>query len=445
MLDRSEIYWPTTTIKQSSYLKGRIGWQGLRASEFIEEGPYLVTGTDFKDGTIDWGTCYHVNEERYAEASYIHLRDEDLLITKDGTIGKIAIIKNCPEKAVLNSGVFLLRCANGSYQHNFLYHLLRSDFFSKFLGKQLNGSTINHLYQYVFEQFEFPIPDIQIQNEIASILDTIEEQIRHTESLITKYQQIKAGMMRDLFTRGVDAHGRLRPSREQTPDLYKPSPVGWIPKEWEAIQLVNILRNWGGHLQTGPFGSQLHAHEYTIDGIPVVMPQNIENGRVVEDSIARIPQTRAQQLIRHRLCEGDIIIARRGELERAAAITHDQTGWVCGTGCFILRLGGSKLDPNYFSLVYRHDTIQRQVAAKAVGTTMLSLNNAVMESLIFPLIEYEEQKEISQRLSTIDDRIEVSQTEVAKLQKIKAGLMHDLLTGHVRIKVANGRRQRVEA
>jgi type I restriction enzyme S subunit len=157
--------WPKTRIKGSSYLKGRIGWQGLRASEFLEEGPYLITGTDFKSGKIDWSTCYHVSEARFAEASYIHIRDNDLLITKDGTIGKIALVTNCPEKAVLNSGVFLLRSSRGDYDHGFAYFVLTSDIFKTFLRTHLNGSTINHLYQYVFENFEIPAPPLPTQQK----------------------------------------------------------------------------------------------------------------------------------------------------------------------------------------------------------------------------------------------------------------------------------------
>lgn len=212
-----------------------------------------------------------------------------------------------------------------------------------------------------------------------------------------------------------------------------------------TVCLGKILQDSGGHLQTGPFGSQLHAYEYTIDGVPVVMPQNIEAGQVVLDSIARIPEKRAKQLARHRLREGDIIIARRGELERAAAIRQGQTGWVCGTGCFILRLGSSKSDPQFISFAYRHDLVQRQVTARAVGTTMLSLNNAVMESLLFPSVKTEEQKAISSRLSTVENKIEACEIERKKLQKMKHGLMHDLLTGRVWVMVAEPDKQEAAA
>ena len=114
-------------------------------------------------------TCYHVSEARYAEAEYIHLKNEDVLITKDGTIGKVALVQDCPERAVLNSGIFLPRCNDNSFQHRYLYYLLNSDIFHKFLDDNLAGSTIQHLYQHVFKTFEFPLPEPGEQTVIAAV------------------------------------------------------------------------------------------------------------------------------------------------------------------------------------------------------------------------------------------------------------------------------------
>ena len=229
--------WPTTTIAKSSYLKGRIGWQGLKASEFLPEGPYLVTGTDFHRGRIQWDTCYHVSDARFAEAGYIHLRNGDLLVTKDGTIGKIAYVENCPEKAVLNSGIFVLRCRDGSYDHRYMFYILQSDHFRRFLDDNLAGSTIQHLYQYVFDYFEFPVPNKKEQIKIGKILATLDSVIEKTETLITKQQRIRLGLMWDLFTRGIDKHDNLRSERTHK---FKDSPLGRIPKEWVVVNVEDI-------------------------------------------------------------------------------------------------------------------------------------------------------------------------------------------------------------
>jgi type I restriction enzyme S subunit len=236
-------------------------------------------------------------------------------------------------------------------------------------------------------------------------------------------------MMHDLFTRGLDHNGKLRPRREEAPELYHQTALGWLPKEWEAQNLSRILLRSGGYLQTGPFGSQLHAHEYTHEGIPVVMPQDINDGKISTTMIAKIHEKRAQTLQRHRLKIGDIIIARRGELSRAASISDSEKKWVCGTGCFLLRLGGSKLNAIFFSYTYRHDIVQRQIAGIAVGTTMPSLNNTVMNALVFPSLDIEEQNEITDRLKAIEKQIYSFLDEKNKLNKLKTALMQALLTG----------------
>lgn len=192
--------WSIKNIKQTSYLKGRIGWQGLKASEFIEEGPFLVTGTDIINGKINWGNCYHVSMDRYVEADKIQLKEDDLIITKDGTIGKVAIVKHCPKYAVLNSGLFLLRCTDGTYLHSFLYYVLTSSIFLSFLANNEGGSTIKHLYQNIFEKFVFPTPDITEQRKIINIIEEQDRAIDFEEQNLSKYKKIKQGLMHDLLT-----------------------------------------------------------------------------------------------------------------------------------------------------------------------------------------------------------------------------------------------------
>src|SRR5699024_7330904 len=147
-------HWNTTKIKYTTYVKGRIGWQGLRSEEFTDIGPHLVTGTDFTvDGNVNWQSCHRISEERYNEAPSIQLKNQDLLITKDGSIGKIAIVNNKPERAILNSGVFVTRPYKNEYLTEFLYWVLSSRVFSTYIEIMSSGSTVIHLYQETFNNF----------------------------------------------------------------------------------------------------------------------------------------------------------------------------------------------------------------------------------------------------------------------------------------------------
>ena len=180
--------WSTVRIKNVSWLKGRIGWDGLKSSEFIDSGPYLITGTDFSNGSINWKTCAHISEERYLQDELLHIKENDLLITKDGTIGKLAIVKNCPEKVSLNSGVMIIRNDTAfKYSNRYLYYVLQSNqFFLWYELSQSGNSTIKHLYQAQFYNFEFSYPSLNEQSNIANYLD---ERCSKIDFLLDSFEQ----------------------------------------------------------------------------------------------------------------------------------------------------------------------------------------------------------------------------------------------------------------
>lgn len=199
--------WLEKKLKDVAILKARIGWQGLTTAEYLSSGNYyLVTGTEFKDGCIDWGSCYYVDEERYKQDKNIQLQQEDVLVTKDGTIGKVAYISTFDKPATLNSGVFVIRPKKGgAFDPLFFYYILCSQYFSTFLNQLSAGSTINHLYQKDFVNFSFKSPSsLGEQKSIASVLSDMDNEIFELERKLEKAKQIKQGMMQNLLT------GRIR-------------------------------------------------------------------------------------------------------------------------------------------------------------------------------------------------------------------------------------------
>jgi type I restriction enzyme S subunit len=412
-----------THVDIGAHLKLLSGFPFPSGKFSTEEGFPLIRIRDVVDSKIE--TYY-----RGVVLTPYVVKKGDILVGMDGDFN---ISKWRNKDALLNQRVLKVDVNDPSkLDGDLIYYWLQP--YVRKVNEITAATTVKHLSTKDLVKAKGRLPNIKAQQKIARILQTIDQTIEKTEALIDKYQQIKAGLMHDLFTRGIGPDGQLRPSREQAPELYQETPIGWIPKEWEPLKLKEILHRSGGYLQTGPFGSQLHSHEYTDEGIPVVMPQDINSGGIDEMQIARITEIRAQSLAKHRLKIGDIIIARRGELSRAAAIGEIEQGWVCGTGCFLLRLGGSNLDTRFFSMAYRNVMVQRQVDGLAVGSTMPSLNNAIMEKLVFPYLRVEEQSAIADKVQLTDDRKKSLQAELEKLRKQKSGLMYDLLTGKVEVK-----------
>ena len=154
-------------------LNARIGWQRLTKAEYMSKGDYLlITGTDFTEThEIDYSTCVYVTEERYKQDLKIQLKNGDILITKDGTLGKVAQVKGLEMPATLNGGVFVVRCKDGSLENRFILHYLLSNHFQSVVEQQKTGSTISHLTQTLFSRLMIPIPPLEIQREIVRILD----------------------------------------------------------------------------------------------------------------------------------------------------------------------------------------------------------------------------------------------------------------------------------
>ncbi len=202
--------WGVMRIKDTSWLKGRIGWDGLKASEFIDEGPYLITGTDFCDGYINWDTCVHITKQRFEEDTLLHIRENDLLITKDGTVGKVAIAKDCPKETSLNSGVMIIRNKSKYiYNSKYMYYILLSDEFKHwFEYSQKPGSTIKHLYQHQFGEFKHTFPPLEEQQQIADFLDSkcskINESIEQSNKVIQKLEEYKKSLIYNAVTGKID-------------------------------------------------------------------------------------------------------------------------------------------------------------------------------------------------------------------------------------------------
>lgn len=198
--------WVEKKLGKTATLKARIGWQGLTTAEYLDSGDfYLVTGTDFKNGYIDWEHCHYVAELRYKQDRNIQLKEHDVLVTKDGTIGKVALVSKLDKPATLNSGVFVIRPIENAFYPDFFYYLLCSNLFTEFLGQLSAGSTINHLYQKDFVNFTYKTPaTVDEQTAIATILSDMDTELATLEAKLAKARQLKQGMMQELLT------GRVR-------------------------------------------------------------------------------------------------------------------------------------------------------------------------------------------------------------------------------------------
>lgn len=213
--------WSRLNVAENSTLKARIGWQGLTTAEYLKAGEYyLVTGTDFSDGRIAWANCCYVAAQRFIQDRNIQLRTDDILLTKDGTIGKVAFIEELPGPATLNSGVFVIRPRDEAYVPRYFFYVLTSRIFDEFLTRLQAGSTITHLYQKDFATFSFLAPPtLPEQTSIAEALTDMDTELAALEQRREKTRALKQAMLQELLTgkTRLIPHGAAKPKKKNVP------------------------------------------------------------------------------------------------------------------------------------------------------------------------------------------------------------------------------------
>lgn len=409
--------WLDINLGGSSILKARIGWQGLTTAEYLKSGDYyLITGTDFLNGFIDWDNCVYVEKERYVQDKNIQIVPEDILVTKDGTIGKVAFIDKVTLPTTLNSGVFVIRPKRGDYHPRYLYHILMSEHFKDFLGKLTAGSTISHLYQKDFVNYEFPAPPtLTEQKAIATALSDVDALLSSLERLITKKKAIKQGAMQELLTPPQKGGKRL------------PGFSG----EWEERTLGEITE-----LITKGTTPTSIGKEFTNQGIRFIKAESIDKtGNIINDKVAFIDAETHELLGRSKMKKDDILFTIAGVLGRIGVMKEDNLPANTNQAVAIVRLKKSlNLFVPFFFHILRTNAIAKHIESISVqgAQANFSLNDVSNIPLCIP-VSSEEQKSIAQILSDMDLEIEALEAKKEKYKGIKQGMMQELLTGKIRL------------
>ena len=176
--------WEQRKLSELTSMHARIGWQNLRTSEFLDSGDYmLITGTDFNDGVINFSTCHYVERERYEQDRNIQIHNGSILITKDGTLGKVAYVQGLPMPATLNAGVFNVQIKDTSIvDEKYLFQYLKAPYLMEYVGKKATGGTIKHLNQSILVDFPIVLP----QKPEQILIGTYFQQL---DNLITLHQR----------------------------------------------------------------------------------------------------------------------------------------------------------------------------------------------------------------------------------------------------------------
>ena len=383
-------------------------------------------GLPFLQGCAEFGARYP-HSDIYCSPPLRVAKAGSVLISVRAPVGTM---NYADQDYCIGRGLGAFKAKSGVSNTVFLKHAVELN--AAYLHRRSQGSTFAAVSTDDVKTVPIPVFKPEKQEKIATILTGIDIAIEKTEALIAKYQQIKAGLMHDLFTRGVLPNGQLRPPREQAPELYQETAIGWIPREWAVRNLGSMARIVSG-VTLGPKENCSGGLE-----VPYLRVANVQDGYLdlTEIKTVRIARKELEQL---RLQVGDVLMNEGGDFDklgRGAVWSGEIEDCVHQNHVFRVRTDSSKLLPHFLAF-YSESTFGKKyfLISSKQSTNLASINSTQLNAYPIALPSREEQQAIIERISAANCRIEQMKSEAGKLRNQKFGLMHDLLTGQVPVKV----------
>lgn len=390
--------WEVKYLKDISSMKGRIGWQGLNQKEFTmnADEPFLITGMNFKDGEIRWDEVYHISIERFEIAKEIQLRADDVLMTKDGTIGKLLYINQIPSpsKASLNSHLLVFRPIQNAYIPKFLYYQLGSRAFKNYIELVKSGTTFFGVSQESVGNYKAFLPTKAEQAAIVTTLSDADALISHLEKLIAKKRNIKQGAMQEL----------LRPKE------------GWVVKKLGKV--AEIIG--GGTPST-------FVSNYWNGTINWFTPTEIGNTKYTFESLRKITKEGLSNCSAKILPAGTILLTSRAGIGDVSILMCEG----CTNQGFQSLVSKEGYSNEY--LYYLMLTLKNVLMQNASGSTFLEISPNKIKQIEVSIPDFETQTCIANILSDMDAEIEALEQKLEKYKMLKQGMMQELLTGKTRL------------
>ena len=393
--------WEQRKLSELATMNARIGWQNLRTSEFLDSGDYLlITGTDFDNGRIKYSTCHYVEKKRFDQDTKIQLSTGSILITKDGTLGKVALVEELPKPATLNAGVFNVRVKDDTLlSYKYLYHYLKAPFLMKYVTANATGGTIKHLNQSILVDFPIPIAEKHEQDKIAKLLDSLESIITLHHRKLEKLKLAKKALLQKLFPKNGSQFPEIR--------------FKGFTDAWEQRKLSDVLveRN----------EQQVETREYPlmsfVQGLGVAPKgERYDRSFLVLDQSKKYKRTELGDFIysSNNLETGSIGINKTGKAVISPVYSIFQ-GVSIGDSQFI---GIMSLLPRFIAKMIRF----RQ--GVVYGQWRIHETDFLDISVSIPSVD--ERTKITQLILSIEEIITLHQRKLDRLQEVKIGLLQKI-------------------
>ena len=363
--------------------------------------------------------------------------DGDTIISTVRTyLRAVAAIRDPIPNTIVSTGFAVVRPR--SVSPSFMSYVLSEQGFIEAIMARSVGVSYPAVNASEIGMLSIPLPPLSEQHAIADFLDCetdkIDTLVTKKRTLIERLKEERTALITHTVTRGLPTEA-ARAAGLDPHSKPKPSGIEWlgdVPEHWDIVPISRIAET----IQTGPFGSQLHAADYTEGGIPLINPVHIMASRLVPDERSAIDEFTALRLTRHRLRIGDIVMARRGEIGRCGVVGPKEAGWMCGTGSLVIRL--QKCAAAYYATIFSNTGFSQLLNLQAVGTTMANLNPTIIGRMLVPAPPLSEQTAIADFLdhktAKIDTLVTKIETAIERLQEYRSVLITAAVTGKIDVR-----------
>lgn len=405
----------------------------IEAEYLTDEGIRLIQTGNIELGRLNDKNKKFISENSFSSLKCKEIRAGDILICRlADPIGRCCLITKLAQKSIVAVDISILRIDENIANNKFISYLINSDEFLNRCNLLSGGSTRQRISRRNLGKLQIGLPSIEEQNKISEILISLDRIIEKTEQIIEKYKKIKEGIINDLFTRGIGIEEKLRPIYDEKPELYKKSKLGYIPIEWEVKTLKDLcsepIRDFGSFSSTKLI-------DFLEDGIPFIKSEMIKENYIDWDEVSYISEDVHLLLNKSHVKKDTILFSKIGSALGKAVVYAGDRG-ICNSNAASAKItiDNSKAD-NYFICYYLNFELTQVRLKNKIVSLLPRINLGDLSSLLAavpPLLEQEKIKKI------IDSQIELIRMETIKLNKyknIKKGLMNDLISGNVGVKL----------
>ena len=403
--------WEQRKLSELATMHARIGWQNLRTSEFLDAGDYmLITGTDFEDGKVNYSTCHYVEKERYDQDKNIQIKNGNILITKDGTLGKVAYVEGLSLPATLNAGVFNVEVKDeNETDSKYLFQFLKAPFLMDYVSKKATGGTIKHLNQNILVDFPIATPSRAEQVRIGEYFSTLDDLITLHRRKCEEMKTLKKYMLQKMFPQNGQSVPQIR---------FSGFTEDWEQRKLSELATMHARIGWQ-NLRTSEF---LDAGDYML-----ITGTDFEDGKVNYSTCHYVEKERYDQDKNIQIKNGNILITKDGTLGKVAYVEGLSLPATLNAGVFNVEVKDeNETDSKYLFQFLKAPFLMDYVSKKATGGTIKHLNQNILVDFPIATPSRAEQVRIGEYFSTLDDLITLHQQKCDELRNIKKFMLQNM-------------------